>query len=148
MRAARIPATPGSKARIWDGTIPGTHEPGFVEPPIVELEVPEAIRRLVHGPEAGKIELHCFRMGECTIMLGHEPCWYSTDELRWHLTISCIDHHPSWDEIKTARYRLLGPDTVMAMILPPTSMYVNVAAQDHVMQLWEIRDEAEPWAVK
>lgn len=132
----------GPEAKIWDGEIPGTHEPGFVEERIVQLDVPDKIRVVVHGGDWG-LKLYRFRMGECTIMLGHEPIL--GDELRWHLTISCPDRHPSWDEIKVARYRLLGPDTVMAMILPPAADYVNVAAQDHVFQLWEIVDECRPW---
>jgi hypothetical protein len=66
-------------------------------------------------------------------------------ELRWHLTISCRDRHPTWDEIKIARYRLLGPDTVMAMLLPPAENYVNLPEQDHVFQLWEIEDSARVW---
>lgn len=141
---SRIPPTAArrQKGRIWTGRIPGTHEQGFVEQPIVELELPERIRTLVHGDQ--DLELHRFRFGDCTIMLGHEPSWV-TGELRWHLTISAPDRHPTWDEIKTARYRLCGPDTVMAMILPPAENYVNVEAQDHVMQLWEIADGARIW---
>lgn len=57
---------------------------------------------------------------------------------RWHLSISCPDRHPSWDEIKTARYRLLGPDLNAAMFLPPAAEYVNVPAQDHVFHVWEV----------
>jgi hypothetical protein len=131
----------GTKARIWDGPIPGTHEPGYVEAPLIELELPPELRAAVHGPY--ELELHRFRFGECNVLLGHEPVL--GDELRWHLTISTPERHPSWDEIKTARYRLLGPDTVMAMILPPAEEYVNVVAQDHVFQLWEIVDECRPW---
>ena len=36
-------------------------------------------------------------------------------ELRWHLSISCLDRHPSWDELKTARYRLLPHDVAFAL---------------------------------
>lgn len=141
---SRVPPTLGpKKARIWMGAIPGTHERGFVEEPIVELAVPDEVRRMVHGPRRD-LPLHRFGMGECNIMLGHEPSW-ATGEQRWHLTISCPDRHPSWDEIKTARYRLCGPDTVMAMVLPPADLYVNVESQDHVMQLWEIDDPGRVW---
>lgn len=131
----------GERAKVWGGAVPGTNEPGYIEAPIIELEVPEEIRDLVHGDYRGA--LHRFRFGECTIMLGHEPVL--GDELRWHLTISCPDRHPSWDEIKTAKYRLTGPDLPMAILLPPVEDYVNVAAQDHVFQLWEIVDECQPW---
>lgn len=141
---SRVPGTYDiqNRARIWDGLIPGTHEPGFVEEAIVELPVPEQIRRMAHGSH--HLELHRFKMGDCNILLGLEPGGIN-GELRWHLTISCPDRHPTWDEIKTARYRLLGPDTVVAMILPPVKDYVNVASQDHVFQLWEISDPARVW---
>lgn len=139
----RVAPTLSGKARLWNGPIPGTHEPGFAEQPIVERPVSRAIRAQVHGPYAD-LPLHAFSMGECNIILGREPV--GPDEVpRWHLTISCPDRHPTWDEIKTARYRICGPDTVMAMVLPPTADYVNVATQDHVMQLWEIDDEARVW---
>lgn len=130
-------------ARIWDGPIPGTHEPGFVEQPVVELPLPPEIRNMIGD---GDTELHRFRMGECNILLGLEPQGVN-GELRWHLTISCPDRHPTWDEIKVARYRLLGPDTVIAMILPQVEHYVNVPTQDHVFQLWEIDDPARIWEI-
>jgi hypothetical protein len=101
---------------------------------------------LIEG-DGGALELYRFQMGECALILGHEPQG-ANGEIRWHLTISCPDRHPSWDEIKTARYRLLGPDTVMAMILPPVADYVNVDQQDHVMQLWEIEDNARVWEIR
>lgn len=129
-----------AKAKVWAGPIPGTHEPGFVEHPLIELPVPPAIRQMV----GGDTELYRFRMGECNVLLGREPGGVH-GELRWHLTISCPDRHPSWDEIKTARYRLLGPDTVIAMVLPPVSDYVNVESQDHVFQLWQINDDSRFW---
>jgi hypothetical protein len=144
VKTPRVPATTSARAKVWPGPIPGTHEPGFVEQPIIERKRDPAflaVRRMIGG---GHTELYGFRMGECSILLGREPGGVN-GELRWHLTISCTDRHPTWDEIKTARYRLLGPDTVVAMILPPARFYVNVPAQDHVMQLWEIDDPARIW---
>jgi hypothetical protein len=140
---SRVPPTTSGRARLWNGTIPGTFEPGYLEQPIVEHPVPAAVRRAVHGPDGG-LELHTLRMGACNLILGHEPMG-PEHELRWHLSISTPHRHPSWDEIKTARYRLLGPDTSMAMLLPPVEFYVNVPAQDHVFQVWEIADAAAPW---
>lgn len=129
-----------SMARIWDGPIPGTFEPGFVEPKLVEVRPPEQVRHLIQGG----VTLHYFHFGDCSILLGLEPGGVH-GELRWHLTISHPHRHPSWDEIKTARYRLLGPDTVIAMILPPPEHYVNVPEQDHVFQLWQIEDDSRLW---
>jgi hypothetical protein len=121
-----------ARARIWPGPIPGSHEPGFTEQPIREGTVPAIVRRVVPGDT----ELHALTMGECRMLLGHEP--RDGGGLLWHLTISCRARHPSWDEIKTARYRLLGPDLDAAMYLPPVAEYVNVPAQDHVFHVWEV----------
>jgi hypothetical protein len=130
-----------AKARVWDGPIPGTHEPGFVEPRLREVAVPASLEPLSRAAN----ELHVFTFGECSVLLGHEKV-FGEDGLRWHLTISHPRRHPSWDEIKTVRYRLLGPDTVMAMILPEAHMYVNVPEQDHVFQLWQLTGaEVDPW---
>jgi hypothetical protein len=145
---SRVPPTLSHKARIWRGAIPGTHEPGFIEQPIRERDRDAEFVRIRQIIAQGReIDLYAFSMGECNILLGREPGGVN-GEMRWHLTISCPDRHPSWDEIKTARYRLLGPDTVMAMILPPVADYVNVASQDHVMQLWEIEDAAQIWSAE
>lgn len=128
-----------NRAQVWRGVIPGTHEPGFTERPIVEdFRAAETLRAV------GLAGAHAFTMGDCRILMNREPAGIH-GEMRWHLTISCATRHPSWDEIKTARYRLLGPDTVIAMILPQPRFYVNVAEQDHVFQLWEVDDDSRLW---
>ena len=138
---AKLPGTFSPRTKLWEGTIPGSHEPGFSEEPMVEIEPPEEIRQMHFA--RGSLYLAAFLMGETRILLGHEPDGPGK-AIRWHLTISCEDRHPSWDEIKTARYRLCGPDLVMAMILPRPEDYVD--AHPHVFQLWElVGDEAEGW---
>ena len=129
-----------TKARIWPGTIPGSFEPGWVEPELIEHRPPEEVRSLIQGGT----ELHYFTFGECNVLLGHEPQG-AGGELRWHITISHNARHPSWDEIKTVRYRLCGPDIVMAMILPQPHFYVD--SHPHVFQLWEVEDPARVWEV-
>jgi len=122
---ARVPGTFNPKTKLWEGEIPGTHEPSFVEPPLREREG--------DGLHAA------FDFGECLVLL-------SLDGGRWHISISHPHRHPSWDEIKTVRYRLGGPDLVFAMVLPEVDRYVNVPEQDHVMQLWQlVGGEAEGW---
>lgn len=124
--------------------IPGTVEPGFKEQPLIEQRMPENVIRsfALHGidPEGMKI----YTMGVCSIFVGREPAG-AGGELLWHLTISTPSRHPSWDEIKVARYRLLPPERTFAMLLPPPEIYVNVPEQDHVMQLWEVTDPRQPW---
>lgn len=43
-----------------------------------------------------------------------------------HLSISCADRNPTWDEIKEARYRFMDRDRDAYMILPAERDYVNL----------------------
>lgn len=122
-------------------SIPGTFEPGYVPPPIQERGNPEVREGL---RDLGSRGVKFFSMGECNIIRAREPAGANGEKL-WHLTISCPDRHPVWDEIKTARYRLLPDDRCFGMLLPPPEFYVNVPEQDHVFHLWEITDPREPW---
>lgn len=61
-----------------------------------------------------------FHWGDCHVFVGQEP------NIGWHLSISCDHRNPTWEEIKAARYDLIPDDVTIAMILPPTSQYVNV----------------------
>lgn len=123
--------------------IPGTHEAGFEEEPILQLPLPEGMA--AQWEAAGAKGLKRLAMGDCNILVAREPNGIN-GEMRWHLTISTPDRHPTWDEIKTARYRLLPLDRCFGILLPPPEMYVNVPQQDHVFHLHEIDDPAEPWA--
>src|SRR5580765_7472421 len=60
-----------------------------------------------------------FMMNGARIILTEEPGG-------WHLSISRHDRDPSWDEIATARYRLLPAELTFAMFLPPRAEYVNL----------------------
>ena len=118
---------------MYHDGIPGTFEPGYVELPLVQRALPAAVRAQAGG------HLSYFTMGTCNILLGREPAGRNGETL-WHLSISHPHRHPTWDEIKTARYRLLDPGLTFAMLLPPHELYVNVPAQDHVFHLWESTD--------
>jgi len=121
-----------SKARIWEGQVPGSHEKGWKEPHLIERGVPPVLRETIPGAR----DLHCFDFGTCSVILGFE-------NKRWHISIAHSFRHPSWDEIKTIRYRLGGPDRTFAIILPIPDEYVNVPSQDHVFHLWELIKEVD-----
>ncbi len=73
-------------------------------------------------------------MGECRILV-------SKDMGLWHLSISCQDRYPTWDEIKKSRYDLMPDQITMGMLLPPRDQYVN--CHKNTFHLWEIQDERE-----
>jgi hypothetical protein len=124
--------------------IPGTIEPGFKEQQIAEERLPENVRQAMLAQGVDPTLMRVYRMGVCSIFVGHEPAGSAGEKL-WHLTISTPSRHPTWDEIKVARYRLLPPDLTFGILLPPAEWYVNVPEQDHVFQLWEVTDPRQPW---
>lgn len=76
-----------------------------------------------------------FTFGDCHVLATHEP-W----NLGWHLSISCHDRDPTWDEIVTARYGIAGDIPNMAMFLPKLEDYVNIHA--HTFHLYESKVDA------
>ena len=70
------------------------------------------------GLEPGTL---AFGKGECLIFLSRHP-----KNGAYHLSISCKNRLPTWDELHDARYDLIPDDVTMAMILPPKAEYVNV----------------------
>jgi hypothetical protein len=127
--------------------IPGTVEPGFREQPIKELVVSREVIDAFERMGVDSSTLHQYRMGPCSILVAREPVG-SAGELRWHMTISTPSRHPTWDEIKVARYRLMPHDVICGILLPPPEQYVNVPEQDHVFRSGSSRsasDRPTPW---
>lgn len=82
--------------------------------PIKEIACPPVPSLLAIGARA-------FMMNGCRILLSCDP-----PDMLWHISVSRKDRDPSWDEIATARYRLLPDVEEMGMYLPPLDEYVNV----------------------
>jgi hypothetical protein len=124
--------------------VPGTWEG---EPPPYPVQVktnPLVLRAIAR--DAGEENVRSLKQyvaGECMILVGRERV--HGEHWLWHMTISCKDRYPTWDEIKAARYRLLSNGLTFGMLMPPPEQYVNVEAQDHVFHLWEITDPRKPW---
>lgn len=131
--------------REIDG-IPGTFTHGFKERPIIEQRMPENVRRAFQRQGINPDGMKLYTMGVCSIFVGQEPAGRD-GSLLWHLTISTPSRHPTWDEIKLVRYRLLPHDLCFGILLPPPEFYVNLPQQDHVFQLWEVNDPRQPWTV-
>lgn len=92
--------------------------------PIVEKDA------AVLQPELQSVGARLFMMNGCSIILTHEPDG-------WHLSIARRDRDPTWEEIATARYRLLRDVPEMVMHLPPMDEYVNY--HGHCFHLYEQR---------
>lgn len=84
---------------------------------------------------AGPMGTACKRFvkGETRVMVAQEP---HGAKMRWHLSISCQNRYPTWEEIKDARYTLLPAGLTFAQILPPLTEYVNI--HSNCFHLWEI----------
>jgi hypothetical protein len=93
------------------------------------IERPDLAERL--PSDMRDIGARMFMMNGCSIILTRDP----PDNL-WHISIARRDRDPTWDEIATARYRLLPEVPEMVMHLPPISEYVNLHA--HCFHLHEL----------
>lgn len=88
---------------------------------------PHSFYPVAIGLEPNALRYH---MGACNIILG------STAESGFHLSISCPDRYPTWDEIAHARFKLVPGDVTMAMLLPGEKDYVNIHA--NCFHLWQV----------
>jgi hypothetical protein len=93
------------------------------------IDRPELIERL--SAELRQLGARVFKMNGCFCIVCNEP------PEGWHLSISRKDRDPNWDEIATARYRLLADVPEMAMYLPPLDEYVNI--HPFVFHLYEVK---------
>lgn len=60
-----------------------------------------------------------FQMVNCKIVI-------TIDNNLSHLSISCANRLPTYEELKAARYGLLPDNIYMAQIFPPQKEFVNV----------------------
>lgn len=59
-------------------------------------------------------------------------------ERRRHISISHPDRYPTWEEIKDARYNMMGAGVMVAQLLPPLTDYINI--HPNCFHLYEIID--------
>lgn len=78
-----------------------------------------------------------FDKGPCQVLVSIEPRpKMAPGRPYWHLSISCRDRYPTWEEIKDARYSLLPMGLTFAQILPPMNEYTNI--HPNCFHLWEL----------
>lgn len=93
-------------------------------------------------PLQGGIVADRYMKGDCRVLISKEPHGRGAS-LLWHLSISCADRYPTWEEIKDARYNLLPLGATFAQILPPPNQYVNI--HDYCFHLWELEKSETPF---
>jgi hypothetical protein len=70
-------------------------------------------------------------------------CILSKDGGKWHLSMSCPDRLPTYEEMKEIRYKYLPTVAYMAQIFPPLEEFVNV--HPFTLHLWQVgKSEIKP----
>lgn len=77
-----------------------------------------------------------YSKGPCRVLISQEPRPRGQPRPYWHLSISCQDRYPTWEEIKDARYSLLPMGITFAQLLPPMNEFVNM--HPNCFHLWEL----------
>ncbi len=92
---------------------PGTFADDFAPLDLVEKRMPAAVSKMLGAPKA-------YGFGECHVLHGIEE----TDTRGGivvklhHVSISCPNRYPTWDEMKFIVYSLVPADVGMHMMLP------------------------------
>lgn len=76
-----------------------------------------------------------YQKDACRVLVSQERYPNKGERLWWHLSISCADRYPTWEEIKDARYCLLPMGLTFAQLLPPLDRFVNI--HPNCFHLWE-----------
>lgn len=79
-----------------------------------------------------------YKMGKCKIFVS-PPYKDDKTDMGWHLSISCRDRLPTWEEVQTARYELLPKHVNFVMVLPKEADYVNL--HDYCFHLHELLED-------
>lgn len=106
------------------------HRGNTLNLPVIRQVPPTDWQAAVHVMSGEKGVKH-FKMGRCHIMVSPPQ----GEHYGWHLSISCPDRYPTWDEIAKARYELLDDSLLMVMMLPDPADYVNI--HNYCLHLWE-----------
>jgi hypothetical protein len=104
-----------------------------------ESQIPDGVslmeRRSAEMLRSTKTRL--YDKGPCQVLVSQEPRpKMGAVRNYWHLSISCRDRYPTWEEIKDARYSLLPMGLTFAQILPPMNEFVNI--HPNCFHLWEL----------
>jgi len=76
-----------------------------------------------------------FIMGDCDIYLAKEKTSGGFES--WHISISCKNRYPSWDEVVRVRYDLMPKNIEMVMFFP--SKKENIEIGNNSIHLWQVK---------
>lgn len=83
-------------------------------------------------------DLQAFQKGPIKVLLSNDKFDFFGDgksKLCKHLSLSCADRNPTWEEIKEARYRFLDRNKDAYQVLPPPDQYVNI--HNFTFHVWQ-----------
>jgi hypothetical protein len=85
--------------------------------------------------------LRHYTMGECRILVTRDHGPYTT---RWHISVSCEDRDPTWEEIKHAQ-NAIKPGVFFCIPMPPREHWMSI--HEHTFHLEEVldNDQVEQW---
>ena len=125
----------GVEVESWDDLVAqamSNHQKTCSRPRMMKARLSPEIDALLKKSGSQNVEL--FVYGPCRILR-------SMDGGRLHLSMSCADRYPTWDEIKEIRYTLAPQNVTMVMFLPPPEEFVNV--HDFTFHLFETPEVAD-----
>jgi hypothetical protein len=80
---------------------------------------------------------------EAYLMNNEVKILISNDADRLHMSVSCQNRLPTWQEVHDARYELLPLGKHFVMALPPPQFYVNTCK--YCFHLWEVKEKSLMW---
>lgn len=105
------------------------HKTGWIKVP----DDPTFLAMWESVPDAAPI---MWQKGPVRALVGREV--WRDGSTRWHISCSCEDRVPSWEELVTVAHEL-RPNVPFCMGVPPRAWWMNV--HPNVLHLWETRDE-------
>jgi hypothetical protein len=90
--------------------------------------------RAANGEDSTRPKM--WQRGPVRALVGREM--WRDGTTRWHISVSCEDRVPSWEELVQAAHDV-RPGVAFTMGVPPRTWWMN--AHPHVLHLWESRDE-------
>lgn len=84
-----------------------------------------------------QLQSHTGRMfgwGSLRIMVTDDDVYDASQDPWRHVSFSCKNRYPTWDELLAVRYEFFPPDVEVIQVFPPQAEYVNL--HKFALHLW------------